>query len=573
MKEKTSFWKYFNRNLITQFTPFMFFSLLLSVLCLISVRSYTLQQLKSKTYDKKFLVEQVLNDINTTHFSLINNFNVIALMLSDNISSQNTEFVNNLEKTQELIYTYLAISDNIDSIYILNQNTQMIYSNYQNESIDRFFDKQWVSKYKHNSYNPYIFEYSKASDTQQQADYLSFVYNYNLYNKTIGVIAININAKKLKESLISDEDFSFILTDDKGSVLLNTAIEYTLTDKELDFALHGATEFRSHLAMNNSISVYSFPQTCLRLVMKANNSHTANLFFIFSISLVLYTLLIFCLIYVLSKRYACQYYKNISNVIDILPKFDAESDMLHKSDEFSYIKKNISLLLNTINDNEIQLAHKIIQLKHSQFNALQTQISPHFIANALNIVNLILIRSDDIHNDAINVNAKIAKILSNTLATHEYIIPVSKEINCTNDFLDIEYLSKNNSFTTKWDVDNACLNLNTIKFILQPIVENAIEHGLAKSTKHNKLLKISIKKVNNQIIFTVADNGVGMTAEKLAEINEALKSNEFPIEKNIAMLNVHQRIQLIFGSEYGCSILKSDSDGTIIQLITPADYI
>lgn len=573
MKEKPSFWKYFNRNLITQFIPFVFFSLLLSALCLVCARSYTLQTLKSKAYDKKFFVEQILNDIDTAYFSLINNPNVIALILSNDTSSQNSEFEKTLKKTQEIVYNYLAVSDNIDSVYILNQNTQMIYSNYQNESIDRFFDNQWVSKFRNSRQNPHIFEYSKTADTKQRSDYLSFVYNYNLYNDNSGVIAINVDAKRLIEGLNSDADFSFMLTDNDGFVLINTAPETELSDKELVFISNKSKEYHSRLAVNNSLSVYCFPHSGLKLVMKANNSHTTNLFFIFIILLTLYSLFVFFFIYTLSKRYARQYYKNISNVMDILPKFNTESDVLHKTDEFSYIKNNISLLLNAINDREIQLAHKIIQLKHSQFNALQTQISPHFIANALNIVNLMLIRNGDVHNDVLNVNTKIVKILSNTLATHEYIIPVSKEIRFTNDFLDIEYLSKNNSFTAKWDIDDSCLNKSTIKFILQPIIENAIEHGLAKSKRPDKQLKISIKNADSRVVFTVSDNGVGMSPEKLAEINDSLKSNEFPTEKNIAILNVHQRIQLIFGAEYGCSIIQSDYNGTIVQLVTPSDYI
>lgn len=106
--------------------------------------------------------------------------------------------------------------------------------------------------------------------------------------------------------------------------------------------------------------------------------------------------------------------------------------------------------------------------------------------------------------------------------------------------------------------------------MLQPIVENAFIHGIYKAqNQENGLLSISAQVVNKNVVFKIKDNGAGINENKLNELISNLKINDLPDTKHIGVLNVHQRIKLIFGEEYGITKISSDTNGTLVELTLP----
>ena len=106
--------------------------------------------------------------------------------------------------------------------------------------------------------------------------------------------------------------------------------------------------------------------------------------------------------------------------------------------------------------------------------------------------------------------------------------------------------------------------------MLQPIVENAFIHGIYKNiNSKNGLLSISAQIINKNVVFQIKDNGAGIGKETLNEIISKLEIDDLPDTKHIGIRNVHQRIKLIFGEEYGITKIKSDSDGTLFEITLP----
>ena len=561
---RSTFWKYFKKNIFFQFLPFLILSIILSIICFFVVRSYTITNMKESCLSYSISMERMFEDIDNVHFKVVNNAQAKAVMQSNEYMQDNTEFLNSLRKFHELIDSAVDYSNFVKSIYVVNNNTNMIFSNLQNETIDKFFDKEWVKEYSDEMTMPTV-RYINGREQK----YLSFIYPVGYQGKNESAIAINIDFFALY-SMFKETDNVFYILNESDDVIFGTEENNALPINKSE--LMKFKDKNSIKYINNKmIGLYTISNHNNKLMIYIKNSNFMRMYIMYQLVIVFYTLIILFVVYMLSKKYATYYYNNITDIIDLLSLYDAESDAIKKSDEFEFIKNNVTQLVTKNSMNEIQLSKKIIQLKQSQMSALQTQISPHFILNALNVVNLLLIEQGDLYSNALKINENIAKILTHVLANGRYIINIEEEIECTKDYLEIGRIRKNNSFTVEWNVDEALLKYRTIKFILQPIVENSVEHGFSGFRGKGKIV-IEIKKRNESICFIVTDNGRGMSRERLSELNEGLIKNEFPIKKNIAILNVHQRIRLVFGEEYGVEILKSDENGTAVKMTIPSEF-
>ena len=121
---------------------------------------------------------------------------------------------------------------------------------------------------------------------------------------------------------------------------------------------------------------------------------------------------------------------------------------------------------------------------------------------------------------------------------------------------------------TVYDIDDESENLMTPKLILQPIVENSIVHGIIPAER-KCTIKICNRIYSDHVVFTIEDDGIGMSEERLKEIQEILNDTSSLPNKNIGIANVNMRIKLLFGSEYGCKIISSNSKGTKIEISLP----
>lgn len=222
-----------------------------------------------------------------------------------------------------------------------------------------------------------------------------------------------------------------------------------------------------------------------------------------------------------------------------------------------------------MNDIEKDLSDKVNDLKKSQQIALQIQIAPHFILNTLNLVNLLLLDDEKPNMTAIEINSELSKMLVNILNTSRYIVTIGEEIEYTKKFIKLEQTRKQSGFDVIWHVDERCTDLKTVKFILQPIIENSIFHGIKNKKNGKGIIEITIECVGDNTEIVIKDNGEGMTPERFTEINNYLENSQFPQDKNIGVLNVNKRIKIVFGNAYGCRYIKSDNEGTVLKILLP----
>ncbi|EHI97886.1 multi-sensor signal transduction histidine kinase [Clostridium sp. DL-VIII] len=207
--------------------------------------------------------------------------------------------------------------------------------------------------------------------------------------------------------------------------------------------------------------------------------------------------------------------------------------------------------------------------RKSELNALQAQINPHFLYNTLD--SIIWMIENENYDGAIIMVTALARLFRISLSKGKNIITVKDEIEHARNYLTIQNIRYKNKFTYSIDVDKDVLNLASIKLIVQPLIENAIYHGMEFMGGDGEIL-VRAHAEKNDLFIDVVDNGLGMPQE----VADALLTSESKIEKKssgIGLKNVNERIQLYFGKRYGLEIYSEPDEGTTIRIHMPCmDY-
>lgn len=201
-------------------------------------------------------------------------------------------------------------------------------------------------------------------------------------------------------------------------------------------------------------------------------------------------------------------------------------------------------------------------LRKSEMRALEAQINPHFLYNTLDSI-MWMAESGDQKN-VVKMIAALAQFFRISLSCGSETIPVKDEMKHAENYLVIQKMRYNDQFDYEIVFDPAVLNCKTLKIMLQPIVENAIIHGVG-NLPYKGNIKISAAISQNKLVFEVSDNGFGMNPDVL----ESILAEKASGKTGIGLHNVNQRIQLMYGSEYGLQFESRLDEGTTVRIILP----
>ncbi|MGN6715385.1 MAG: sensor histidine kinase [Anaerocolumna jejuensis] len=221
---------------------------------------------------------------------------------------------------------------------------------------------------------------------------------------------------------------------------------------------------------------------------------------------------------------------------------------------FNHMIQKIDTLINEVYQSKIQQ-------KEAEMIALQAQINPHFLYNVLSSINwkAIMISAEEISR----TSQLLAKFYRTALNGGNNIISVREELENTKSYIEIQSILHEGSFITVYDINEEIYRYETIKLLLQPIAENAIEHGLDCRKSGDKILHITAGICNNIITFIVEDNGPGIEKETLRQLLEVNS-------KGYGLKNVNERIKLYYGMEYGVNIVSTPGAGSRVTIAVPA---
>lgn len=204
--------------------------------------------------------------------------------------------------------------------------------------------------------------------------------------------------------------------------------------------------------------------------------------------------------------------------------------------------------------------------REAEFKVLQAQIKPHFLYNTLDTIQWMA--KEKGANDIVHMVSALTSLFRIGLSKGKETISVADEIEHVKSYLVIQKMRYGDKFDFFFDVEDSVLGLRTIKLILQPVVENAIYHGVKEKRGHGTIL-LCAKLVDGQIEYEISDDGAGMSAEKLAEISGGLEGSEPPGESGYGLYNINQRIRLTCPLARGVVIESWEGEGTVVRISHP----
>ena len=234
--------------------------------------------------------------------------------------------------------------------------------------------------------------------------------------------------------------------------------------------------------------------------------------------------------------------------------------------EVEHLGKSIKNMLGRIKVLMSDLVAEHNAKRKSEFDTLQSQINPHFLYNTLDIIVWMI--ENENSDKAVNIVTALAKFFRISLSKGKNIITVKDEVEHVRNYLMIQNMRFKNRFEYSIDVDEEVLSYSSLKLMLQPLVENAIYHGMEFMDGDGEI-DVKVFKEDDSLYFTITDNGLGMSEDMV----ETLLSKDFvPSKKGsgIGAKNVNERIKLYFGSEYGLKVESEPDEGTKITIHLPA---
>lgn len=207
-----------------------------------------------------------------------------------------------------------------------------------------------------------------------------------------------------------------------------------------------------------------------------------------------------------------------------------------------------------------------VKRKEAEMMMLQRQIRPHFLYNTLDGIRMKALLNQD--HEAAEMIEKLSVLLRRTTDLKTEEVTVREELEYVNSYIDLQNLRFRYKFQLITDISEEVSKLVIPKFSLQPLIENAVHHGLEKR-KIDRQIRISSDLTEEAVRIIVYDNGQGISLERLQEIRKTLEDPQMQESEHIGLNNINIRLKLHYGKEYGLTIDSEENAGTKLTLHLP----
>lgn len=580
---KKSFWAYIKRYKFK--SVFIRYIFLLAIFVLVPVQVfmsvyqncyYTLirQEISatSESYLKK--MEYMLD-------TLMQNIDRQALLVSNNneirkfaITEETYNYTYDHEQIEQTLEQFNLGLDEISSIYVYSEKSGYIFSTVSGGYEDTFFDNGWIDEYELRKNEGSWISLREIYDMSQlqNMEYLTLFRTIEVYNQSYGVLVININADVLKERYlnINNAEVGISIYNPDNQCLLsvgNTLAEPQSLREQLDktgehlitYDAAADDDKRTVLALRSSYTDWLL--VCdIDLTYLESNLGILN--FIKYFTILIYLGVSFIIIYIFIKWIMIP----VSRILDSLNLSYNEATEVYTGDdsenEMMLIKK--TLQHSTQMKDELRL--KINNLKAAQFAMLQSQISPHFLINTLSSAYWYMIRQSNGKTPVTELLSSLTSLIQNTFSTQENFWDIREELEHLEKFIKVQKFRFGDNVTVNITSDPDISDCKMIRLVLQPVVENAFQHGLMH--RSGDLIDVKCERQDNDIVFEVYDNGCGISNETIEKITSThLEDGKYvPLH---GLKNVDYRIKLLFGNSYGVTIEQPEAGGTLIRIRIP----
>ena len=453
----------------------------------------------------------------------------------------------------------------IKGSYIYSDINEMLIGNTGAEPIDRVLNRgKWYDIHKHDPmYHPYVLVYGDTSAFACQPI-------WSARGKCAGLLVLDIDLQNLHSVLgdqENDHDGLFFIVDVNGKIIYCSEKNYANWDAEkkgeYQKDVSGVPTGTSKIIAGHGNRIVSIMESAHKswryafVTQKPDYKEETGVlrnFLISSVSIgVIASIIVAYLITVLTYRPI----RKIMNVIKNPKLHWNEKEATKQSNELLYITSNI--MADMQKDEEIseetseELEERIRALRQAQFRALQFQIDPHFLYNTLETIKWSAVEEMGLGNKVSKMLTKVAKLYRFGLENDDVIISLKEELDFLKLYIEILRIRFGDSIKFHWQIDESLYDSTIIKMCLQPIVENAIQHGL-RPKNYLGNITISASCEEEFLYISIENDGQVMSKEEMDKLNDKLKTGAGFEESKVGLRNVNERIKLIYGGKYGVSV-------------------
>lgn len=535
-----------------------FFVISILIISLMLFSWYKQSSSKLMTYEKEETSQEVKNASIYVASYLEKNKNLASLLAmsaeSQNIMDGKTDFKN----LKDIIKVSEKSDEFIKKIFLVSENGNIISN--EKVSLETNKDMKNISWYKKLINSNNMAFASKADFSKISSDSSKNIISISKEikdknNKRLGFVVINLSYKFLEDFLstinFGKDGYVFILSSEEELLFKSKNMEdFGKKDYEKLLKKRMKPEKMDFVSSNVFI-----PNTQWKLVGISFSNAISNLKKQLIESSLILALIVFILTLLVSIFVSKKISKPIIYLIGEIKKTDKKlykiKSLPQASSEIQILTKEYNNLIDRIFVLTEDIEKKEEQKRIYQVKALQSQINPHFLYNTLDTI-LWLVEFGE-NEKAIKVTKNLGMLLRNSLNIDEDFVKLDKEIGHAKNYLDIQKIRYDNKFTYEFIKKIQTSSLYVPKLILQPIIENAIYHGI-REKKSKSYIKIIVEKNPEYLIIKIIDNGLG-PKEKKENIPTKLGG--------IGMENVNNRIKLLCGEKYNLK-MQREKDETVI---------
>lgn len=562
---------------LAMFLPMLLFLYVINFLVVNTNRNNSFQTISNACDIFKSTIDEQTSTIYRYSIILLQDPNVRYLIQDSQKEPALSFYIQQKSEATTLIDT-LSASDFVDS---MNFYVSDAYSNlFDNHT---FFDIKFLSKECYSALTSTPQKGAWYIDTTipntPKISYLVKVVHPDDYHQFGAIMKINYSSAYLQQIFFSSisKNTSSFLVDKNGNVLLsagdhinNKIIENSSQLKAKSFQklqLNGEWYWAYALPLKNmSVDIITIvPEKSFSFFSMYDTA------FYRIITIVLASWFLFLYIAmanitnITSRIEAITHYVNLqrkTTEIVSIPKFK-------EKDELTYLADNFNLLSKELNDNIAKIYQLGLEKRSSDLRALQSQINPHFLYNSLDLIDFYAF---DAKPEVVEeIVSKLALFYKLSLNHGKELHPLADELCLVSSYFDIQRIRFQNKLHLKIAVPEQFMQVLIPPITLQPLVENSILHGIREREDKCGCITIQAKAESNILKIYVIDDGIGMSAQFISSMNDMLIENE-PINSTLkdthyGLRNINQRIQLMFGTEFGLRISDVSKGSAVIVLL------
>ncbi len=573
------FWQRLLTLLPGALLPLLLFGIVIIVALRGSISAWTDSNNRNRLLQTQNQIELIIGEMDSLNITFSVNFDITSILMRSMLRENYNSSLQDVNKlTKNYLIPAVAARPYVHSLYIYMDNP---YGRFLTDTdylvtLDKFYDTTWHESYLRQkemdrSFDSDLRELKRYAFEKQATQVITLYKRFFLQQ---GVVVLNLHKKYFDRQLQKQAAFSgqqlLVLSAD-GQVLMQSSAgpvpsredtaaitahpSATIPDYKMNGKHYQITRVISdlygwtYLSMTPLTDLYALPNQVIFIVILA-----------------MILMAVLCLVY--SVMYAKQSRDSIMKIFALLEAIEHREPLPaiapRHNDAYTALMHNI--IKNFASQNELRnlLEQKKVEAKMLELTALKAQINPHFLFNTLQSIYWMSFDRMGGPNDVSAMIENMTDILQYSMDSSDDMVPLSLEIKNTKAYISLQHMRYQQRFSVNWEIDDDAMPYYTVKLLLQPLIENAIQHGIDWDTREQLHILIRVRLMEDGIEVTVKDDGRGIPPDKLFALKHQLESPND--DGHIGLANCHRRLCLTFGPAYGLQLESENGLRVSIRL-------